>query len=75
MFEHWLRDQEEIQELERMNAILVGSFTNPEAARNMLKADSPDFSSSDEDYAKSIEMIQKDKEKYQRRRRRRPNKG
>lgn len=64
MFEQWLQDQIEAQELQRMNAILVGSFTNPEAARNMLKSDSPDFTSSDEDFQKSIEMIEQDKEKF-----------
>jgi hypothetical protein len=78
MFEHWLKDQEETHELERMNAILVGSFTNPEAARTMLKADNPDFSSTEEDFAKSLEMVEQDKEKFNqvnRRRKRRINKG
>lgn len=80
MFEHWLRDQEEIQELERMNAILVGSFTNPEAAKTMIKADNPDYTSSDEEFEQSMDLVKKDKEKYlqdikKKKRRRQINKG
>lgn len=80
MFEHWLRDQEEIQELERMNAILVGSFTNPEVAKTMIKADNPDYTSSDEEFEQSMDLVKKDKEKYlqdikKKKRRRQINKG
>lgn len=57
LYEQWCRDQEEQQELGKMVAILTGSFTNPEAARSMLKSENPDVQSSDEDFEKSLEMV------------------
>lgn len=57
MFEHWAQDQAEKMELGRMVSILVGSFINPEQAQKMIKADNPDFSSSDEDFMKSLELV------------------
>ena len=58
MYECWVCDQEEEFEFARSQSILTGSFTNPEAAKKMLKQDSPDFSSTDEDFEKSIKMIE-----------------
>jgi hypothetical protein len=74
MYEHWCRDQEEKQELIRMGAILSGSFVNPQAARDMVKAENPEYQSSEEDFAKSLEMVKEHNnnldEKIPRRRRR-----
>lgn len=49
LYESWLHDQElEIDKL-RKQAILIGSFFNPEMAQKMLKSENPDFTSTDED--------------------------
>lgn len=66
MFEQWLCDQHEVQELSRMNAILIGSFTNSAAARDMLKSDNPDYTSTDEDFEKSLALVEKDKARFHR---------
>lgn len=57
MYEHWCRDREEAYELAKSQSILVGSFTNPQAAKDMLKNEEPDFASTDEDFEKSMEMV------------------
>lgn len=64
MFEAWFADQEDQHEFAKNYAILEGSFTNPEAAKKMLKADNPDFESDDESYEKvSQEMLAESKAK------------
>lgn len=63
MYEHWSRDEEQQYELLKSQAILIGSFTNPDAAKAMLKAETPDFESSNEDFDKSLEMVLADREK------------
>ena len=64
MFESWYADQEEQHEFAKNYAILGGSFTNPDAAKKMLKADNPDFESDDENYEEvSRQMIQESKAK------------
>ena len=63
LYEHWANEQEYEYDLARSLAILVGSFTNPEAAQKMLKDENPDFESSDEDFKKSMQMVEEDAEK------------
>lgn len=46
-YECWVADQEREFEVGRALAILIGSFTDPKAAREMLKKDNPDISASD----------------------------
>jgi len=59
MYEHWCLDQEEEYEKNRIHAISIGSFTNPEMAREMLDIDSGEnYKSSDEDFEKSIAMVE-----------------
>lgn len=58
MYEHWCLDQEEAFELARSQAILIGSFFNPMAAQEMAKANEPDFSSSDADFERSLQMVE-----------------
>lgn len=74
MYEHWCLDQQEAFELTRNQAILIGSFSNPAAAKDMLKADDPDFTSSDEDFERSLKMVEEDgkkqKQKLKKRQRR-----
>lgn len=63
MYEHWCRDQEEAFEMARSQAILIGSFSNPAAAQDMLKSENPDFASSDEDFEQSLRLIEENKKK------------
>lgn len=62
MFEHWLRDEEQQYEMLKSQSILIGSFSNPEAAKAMLKAENPDFESSDADFEESLKMVRKDRD-------------
>ncbi len=62
MFQSWLEDNNEQLELARSQAILIGSFTNPEAAKEMIKNQSPDFSSTDEEFDRISEAIVKARE-------------
>jgi hypothetical protein len=58
MFNNWIKDQEDTQELAKNHAYLLGSFSNPEAVKKMLD-DGNKFESSDEDFNKSLEMVKK----------------
>jgi len=58
-----MSEQEYDYEISRGLAILVGSFTNPEAAQKMIKDENPDFASSDEDFKKSMQMVEEDTKK------------
>ena len=74
MYEHWCRDKEEEFELARSQSILIGSFTNPSAAQDMLKSENPDFASSDEDFERSVQMIKESKKNQVRKRKRQQRK-
>lgn len=63
MYEHWCCDEEENYEILKSQSILIGSFANPDAAKAMLKADNPDFASTDEDFEKSLAMVEADRQK------------
>lgn len=71
MYEHWCRDKEEEFELARSTAILIGSFTNPSAAQDMLKSENPDFASSDKDFEQSLKIIEESKKKEEQKKRKR----
>lgn len=71
MYEHWCRDKEEQFEMARSQAILIGSFSNPTAARDMLKSENPDFASSDVDFEKSLQMIEDGKKNDDQKKRKR----
>ena len=63
MYESWRKDQEEENEFARSYAILQGSFANPEMAKKMIKAENPEFESSDEDFEKvSNQMLENNKQ-------------
>lgn len=64
MYEHWSRDEELQYEMLKSQAILIGSFSNPLAAKAMVNSDSSKFESSDEDFEKSIQMVEEDKKKH-----------
>jgi hypothetical protein len=57
LFECWLYEKEFESERMTNQAILIGSFYNPEAAQKMIKSENPDFESSDEDFEKTSQMI------------------
>lgn len=71
MYEHWCRDEEQQYEMLKSQAILIGSFANPEAAKAMIKTDSPDFESSPEDFEQSMKMVEEDRHKATQPKRRR----
>lgn len=57
LYEGWLNKQKEKHEYDRMLSIFAGSFTNPEMAQKLIKDESPDFSSTDKDFEKSLEIV------------------
>ena len=76
MYESWCQDHEDKNEMYKAFSIFLGSFSNPEAAQKMLKKETPDYHSSDEDFEESTRMViadreREEKEKQQNKRRRR----
>lgn len=61
IYESWIADQEEQHKFTRDYVVMSGFFTNPEMAKQLQKIDNPDYSSSDDDFDKSIQMIEEDK--------------
>ena len=47
LYESWLHERELESERLKNQAILIGSFFNPEMAQKMLKSENPDFQSTD----------------------------
>jgi len=74
MYEHWCRDKEEEFEMARSQSILIGSFSNPSAAKDMLKAENPDFSSSDADFEGSLQIVRANRIKAEQSKRKRQRK-
>lgn len=70
-YESWCRDQEEENEFAKSYAVLGGSAANPEWARRIMKAENPDFETSDEDFEKISKEILEENRKSQFRRKRR----
>lgn len=58
LYESWAHKQEIEMEKEKNQAILIGSFYNPEMARKMVEREKPQIQSSDEDFEKSIQFVQ-----------------
>lgn len=63
LYEGWVHEKELELENARAQAILIGSFHNPEAAHKMVKLENPDYSASDEDVEKVMEQIKAEAEK------------
>jgi hypothetical protein len=63
MYEHWVLDQKEDYDKLRGLAILEGSFVNPDAAKKMIKSETPDYESSDEEFLESMRMVRQDAER------------
>lgn len=64
MYQSWQRDQEEKVELARSHGILIGSFTNYEAAKKMLERDNPKISSTEEEFEQATNKVIEDRDKY-----------
>lgn len=63
LYQGWQEKQNNEYDLLKSIAILTGSFTNPQAAREMLESEGSQFASSDEDFEKTIKMIEEDVER------------
>jgi hypothetical protein len=57
LFENWLFEKEREIEQKKDQAILIGSFTNPEAAQKMVKSENPDYASSDKDFDAATKLV------------------
>jgi hypothetical protein len=55
LYQHWIGDQRDHAELAKNHAYLIGSFTNPEAVKQMMNENTHE--SSDEDFQESQQMI------------------
>ena len=72
LYESWLHDKE--LELEKLKdqAILIGSFFNPEMAYKMMKNEEPDFASTDLDESNKMvreKILEAEREKKKRKKR------
>jgi hypothetical protein len=55
LYHHWLGDQRDDAELAKNHAYLLGSFSNPEAVKEMMNDNKHE--SSDEDMEESMKMV------------------
>ncbi len=56
MFEHWLGDQKDQGELAKNHAYLLGSFTNPEAVKQLM-GDGNTHESTEEELEESSKFV------------------
>ena len=59
MFNNWIADQNDEVELAKNHAYLLGSFWNPEAVRKMRGQDGTTYKSTEEDFDKSTEIVER----------------
>lgn len=64
MYQSWLQDQEDKLEFAKSHGILIGSFTNYEAAKKMLDSNNPKAFSTDEEFEQATQKVIEDREKY-----------
>lgn len=73
MYKSWEYNQEIELEKLRNQAILIGSFFNPEMAKKMIKNENPDYSSSDFDTTTNLiheELLEKSQPNTKKRKKR-----
>ena len=63
MYMSWIEDQNQKHKFARDYVIFNGSFSNPEAAKKMHKADSPDYALSDDEWEESWNKVIADRDK------------
>ena len=59
MFNNWIADQNDDIELAKNHAYLLGSFWNPEAVKQLRGEDGKTYKSTDEDFNKSTQLVEK----------------
>lgn len=59
MYASWAEDYNDQFEMLKNHGYLVGSFINPEAVKKVLGKGTSDYSSDEESYEKTLEMIRK----------------
>ncbi len=57
-YESWVYSIEKDLEKWKALGILIGSFSNPDAANKMMKKERPDFSTTDEEFERSYSMVE-----------------
>lgn len=66
MYHHWLKDFEEQNDLFKNYSVLIGSFTDPEKARKLIKAENPDHVTTNfEELSQQILKINRAQDKAQ----------
>ena len=63
-FENWIMDQKEKIEIAKNHAFLLGSFWNPEAAKNLMD-DENNIKLSDEEFEASLDIVRKSREEQE----------
>lgn len=71
LYEGWRHKQELDLKRDRALGILIGSFTDPEAAQKMIKREQPDFVSDEQGYQDAIKQVHQDALKSQKKKGRR----
>ncbi len=56
MFQNWQADQKEQVELAKNHAYLIGSFTNPEAVKELIGSGNT-YSSNEDEFEESSKMV------------------
>lgn len=59
MFNNWIADQNDDVELAKNHAYLLGSFWNPEAVAKLRKEGDRTYTSTEEEFNKSTEMVER----------------
>ena len=62
VYESWISDQEEKHRFAKDYSVLIGSFTNPEAAQQMMKDENPDVALSEEEFEESTQKVLEERE-------------
>lgn len=65
MYESWCQDIMDKHEFARSFSIFVGSFSNAEAAQQMLKQDNSSFKSTEADFDESTRMVIEDRKRQE----------
>lgn len=57
LYESWIHEQQLELKRDRALGILIGSFTDPDAAQKMMKRENPDFVASEEEHDEAFKQI------------------
>ncbi len=63
MFYNWLTDQKDKAEFAKNQAYLIGSFINPEAVQKLLGESGTTHKSTEAEFAKTVEMMEREVER------------